>query len=444
MGGYSTAKQQLRAQEKGSRIDESAVIIGRVRQHAIWAVFVDPVEGAWPSSAPALRPVEPLGVCIPAKRRSCFAHLHGCVRNGSGTRSSLAERVAEVLYRLNYVAVPVHYWYKADAALLTISLSAACSLGFRHLALELGYIAIPTKPLAALLTINTSPHPRRPDPDAADFASQRCNTMATMIMSQHTAAPSASAGYPAYLGSSSSSSSSSSESSCYYASSSSSPSSTPPPLASAPAAALQAATMVYTHPPEESLPFVVLVVDDNAINRKVLTIPLRKQGIQVVEAENGLEAVQMYAQVRPALVLMDISMPVMDGFEATRQIRMHEQAQSATMPDIDGEGAGVDEVVNMLLTHQRARIVAATTHSADRDFAEGKDAGMDDWLLKPIRPSTLVKDILEFRRNHLQDFAATLAALATAPVSIAAGEAAMEMVLDQASTPTATTAALAA
>lgn len=268
--------------------------------------------------------------------------------------------------------------------------------------------------------------------------------MAAMIVSQHTAAASASAAFPAYLGSSSSSSSSSSESSCYYASSSSSPSSTPPPLASAPAAALQAATMAYTHPPEESLPFVVLVVDDNAINRKVLTIPLRKQGIQVVEAENGLEAVQMYAQVRPALVLMDISMPVMDGFEATRQIRMHEQAQSATMPDIDGEGAGVDEVVNMLLTHQRARIVAATTHSADRDFAEGKDAGMDDWLLKPIRPSTLVKDILEFRRNHLQDFAATLAALATAPVSMAAGETAMEMVLDQASTPTATAAALAA
>lgn len=59
-------------------------------------------------------------------------------------------------------------WSKADAALLTISLSAACSLGFRRLALELGYIAIPTKPLATLLTINTSPHPRRPDPDAVE------------------------------------------------------------------------------------------------------------------------------------------------------------------------------------------------------------------------------------------------------------------------------------
>ena len=189
--------------------------------------------------------------------------------------------------------------------------------------------------------------------------------------------------------------------------------------------------------PEESLPFVVLVVDDNPINRKVLTIPLRKKGIEVVEAENGLEAVQRYAQVRPALVLMDISMPVMDGFEATRQIRIHEEAQSATPPCLDGLGP-VDEVVKMMLTHQRARIVAATTHSADRDFHEGKQAGMDDWLLKPIRPSVLVQDILEYRRNHLQEFAATLGAIGVAGFGVTAGEAAMEMVLDQASTPTAT------
>ncbi|PWY99623.1 CheY-like protein, partial [Testicularia cyperi] len=130
--------------------------------------------------------------------------------------------------------------------------------------------------------------------------------------------------------------------------------------------------------------FVVLVVDDNAINRKVLSIPLRKQGIEVVEAENGLLAVEAYAAIRPSLVLMDISMPVMDGFEATRQIRSLEMATAIQQ--------------NPLLDPpQRARIVAATTHSSERDFQEGKDAGMDDWLLKPIRPSVLVKDILEFR-----------------------------------------------
>lgn len=195
--------------------------------------------------------------------------------------------------------------------------------------------------------------------------------------------------------------------------------------------------------PEESLPFVVLVVDDNPINRKVLTIPLRKQGVQVVEAENGLEAVQRYAQIRPALVLMDISMPIMDGFEATRQIRMHEAQQSSTLPSLDGAG-GLNEVVQMVLTHQRARIVAATTHSADRDFDEGKQAGMDDWLLKPIRPSVLVQDILEYRRNHLQEFAATLGAVGVAGFGVTAGEAAMDMVMDQAGTPTATATSVTA
>lgn len=195
--------------------------------------------------------------------------------------------------------------------------------------------------------------------------------------------------------------------------------------------------------PEESLPFVVLVVDDNAINRKVLTIPLRKQGIEVVEAENGLEAVQMYAQARPALVLMDISMPIMDGFEATRQIRMYEAGQSSAPCSFEEEGP-VEELIKMVLTHQRARIVAATTHSADRDFAEGKDAGMDDWLLKPIRPSVLVKDILEYRRNHLQEFAATLGAMGAAGVGLAAEQTAMEMVLEQAGPSAATAAAVAA
>lgn len=258
-----------------------------------------------------------------------------------------------------------------------------------------------------------------------------------MIMSQQSVAN----GYEPYLASSASSSSSSS--SCYDPSSSTSPSTSPPPHAAPAAAALQAANMVCSSGPENSLPFVVLVVDDNAINRKVLTIPLRKQGIDVVEAENGLQAVQLYAQIRPALVLMDISMPIMDGFESTRQIRMFEQTQSLTSTDLEGTG-GVDEVIKMLLTHQRARIVAATTHSSDRDFEEGKQAGMDDWMLKPLRPSVLVKDILEYRRNHLEEFAATVAAVGAAGVGLTAGETAMEMVLDQAGVPTTATAATVA
>jgi CheY-like chemotaxis protein len=130
----------------------------------------------------------------------------------------------------------------------------------------------------------------------------------------------------------------------------------------------------------------VLVVDDNAINRKVLTIPLRKHGIHVIEAENGLTAVEAYARVRPPLVLMDISMPLMDGFEATRQIRQFEIASALQH--------------NRPLASAKARIIAATTHSADRDYQQGKDAGMDDWMLKPIRPSLLVKDILAYKRLY--------------------------------------------
>ncbi len=121
---------------------------------------------------------------------------------------------------------------------------------------------------------------------------------------------------------------------------------------------------------------------------------------------------------------------------------MFEQSQSATPPSL--EANGVDEVIRMILTHQRARIVAATTHSADRDFEEGKQAGMDDWLLKPIRPVFWYKDILEYRRNHLQEFAATVGAFGVAEMGVTASGTAMEMVLEQAGTPTANTATAAA
>jgi len=74
----------------------------------------------------------------------------------------------------------------------------------------------------------------------------------------------------------------------------------------------------------------ILVVDDDAVNRQLLSIFVKEFGGTAIVASNGKEAVQLYTEHHPDLVLMDIVMPVMDGIEATRQIRAYEQDNSIT------------------------------------------------------------------------------------------------------------------
>jgi len=109
----------------------------------------------------------------------------------------------------------------------------------------------------------------------------------------------------------------------------------------------------------------VLLAEDNAINQKLATRLLEKMGCRVDVAANGLEAVQMSSQAPYALILMDCLMPEMDGFEATREIRMR-------------EGSG-----------KRAPIVALTANAMAGDRERCLASGMDDYLSKPFRADDL-------------------------------------------------------
>ncbi len=111
----------------------------------------------------------------------------------------------------------------------------------------------------------------------------------------------------------------------------------------------------------------VLVVDDNATNRKVVEAILRKQGFQVKSVENGAEAVETIKQRGIDLVLMDIQMPVMDGFAATEKIRCWEREQGLSPLPIIALTAGAFE-------EERQRCI---------------DAGMNDVLTKPIQVANL-------------------------------------------------------
>ncbi|MGV8837672.1 ATP-binding protein, partial [Cellvibrio sp.] len=109
----------------------------------------------------------------------------------------------------------------------------------------------------------------------------------------------------------------------------------------------------------------VLIVDDNDINYQVIANLLATSGLRLAWAENGQQALDFFAQDIPALVLMDIQMPVMDGLTTAQHIRSM-TGRAATVP-----------------------IVAMTAHAFDEDREKSISAGMNEHLTKPVEPDKL-------------------------------------------------------
>lgn len=105
----------------------------------------------------------------------------------------------------------------------------------------------------------------------------------------------------------------------------------------------------------------ILIAEDNASNYKLLEAILSKS-YNLLHAWEGKEAVELFAQHRPQIVLMDISMPGMDGYESTRQIRK----LSATVP-----------------------IIGLTARAFPDDEQKGYDCGMTEYMTKPINIANL-------------------------------------------------------
>lgn len=117
--------------------------------------------------------------------------------------------------------------------------------------------------------------------------------------------------------------------------------------------------------------FSVLVVDDNAINRQVLELILDSVGMAHVSVVNGQEAVEAMRETAYDAVLMDLQMPVMDGFEATRRIRQMEA----------GRGAA------------HSTIIVVSANCLDEHIAAGRQAGADAHLAKPISAGALIGEL---------------------------------------------------
>ena len=116
------------------------------------------------------------------------------------------------------------------------------------------------------------------------------------------------------------------------------------------------------------MPVKILLVEDNEMNRDMLSRRLLRNGFEVVMAVDGGQAVAMAASENPAIILMDMSLPVIDGWEATRQVK----ANPAT---------------------QKIPVIALTAHAMAEDEAKARAAGCDDFDTKPVDIQRLVGKI---------------------------------------------------
>ncbi|WPH04916.1 Hypothetical protein R9X50_00781300 [Acrodontium crateriforme] len=124
---------------------------------------------------------------------------------------------------------------------------------------------------------------------------------------------------------------------------------------------------------DHSRTFDILLAEDNAVNQKLAVKILTKQNHKVTVANNGLEAFEAIKKKRFDVVLMDVQMPVMGGFEATAKIREYEN---------------MHELV-------RSPIIALTAHAMLGDREKCIQAQMDEYLSKPLKPNQLIKTILK-------------------------------------------------
>jgi two-component system cell cycle response regulator DivK len=121
--------------------------------------------------------------------------------------------------------------------------------------------------------------------------------------------------------------------------------------------------------------YLVLVVDDFEDNRSMYAVYLTYSGYDVVEAADGQEAVEVASLRMPDVIVMDLTLPVMDGWEATRRLKANEQTRHIP-------------------------IIALTGHALAGQARDAREAGCDAFLAKPCLPEMLVEKVQELLQRQ--------------------------------------------
>ncbi|HEU0013909.1 MAG TPA: response regulator [Longimicrobium sp.] len=112
----------------------------------------------------------------------------------------------------------------------------------------------------------------------------------------------------------------------------------------------------------------ILLVEDNEDNRTIYSTILRHFGHEVAEAANGEDGIRLAQELNPAVILMDVAMPGIDGWEATRRLKADHR--TAKIP-----------------------VIALTAHAMAEDRQRAQDAGCESYLSKPVEPRKVVEEV---------------------------------------------------
>jgi two-component system, cell cycle response regulator DivK len=115
----------------------------------------------------------------------------------------------------------------------------------------------------------------------------------------------------------------------------------------------------------------ILVVEDTENNRRILNDLLTRSGFEVIEANDGEKGVAMASERKPDLILMDIQLPIVDGYEATRRIKSNPALREIP-------------------------IIAVTSYALSGDEAKARAAGCDGYVAKPFSPRVILAKVREF------------------------------------------------
>lgn len=114
------------------------------------------------------------------------------------------------------------------------------------------------------------------------------------------------------------------------------------------------------------MPKIALTVDDSKTIREMVAFTLKSQGFEVLEAEDGQQALNVLGDKEVSVIITDLNMPNMDGFELMRKLRANPK-------------------------YKFVPILMLTTESDDSKKATGKEAGATGWIVKPFNPEKLVQ-----------------------------------------------------
>ena len=118
----------------------------------------------------------------------------------------------------------------------------------------------------------------------------------------------------------------------------------------------------------------ILLVDDDDVIRNLMGMYLQRGGFSVVKAEDGMTGIEFFRAEKPDLVVLDVAMPEMSGFEVAKRLRAIEKEEERS----------------------RTPIIILTAYARSFFLADSTEAGVDSYLTKPITPDQLLQHIKEF------------------------------------------------